>query len=164
MGGGGKGGECERGKKLLLLPPSPLLKNLFFSRSLFSLDRISKSLMSGALSKNLLKSFCLPISASFIKEPITGFCASKCFTSLNKSSIGFLFLIMFFEIGSSLLLKLASFNLLLVTYRSSSPCISSPKLLVADRNFFTSSLRGSLTSCYWKSVFWEKSIPLSQSL
>ena len=52
-GGGGEGG----GKKLLLLLPSPLLKNSSFSQSLFSLNWISKSLTSGVLSKNLLKSF-----------------------------------------------------------------------------------------------------------
>ena len=105
----------------------------------------------------------LPISTSFIKEPITGFCQSKCFTFWSKSSVGFLFLIMLLEIGSSLLLKLASFNLLLVTYRSSSPCISSPKLLVANKNFFLSSLKGSLTICCWKLLFWEKSIPSRKS-
>ena len=97
--------------------------------------------MLSALSKNLLKSLFLPISTSFIKEPITGFYVSKCFTYLNKSSIRLLFLMMFFEIGSSLLLKLASFNLLLVRYRFSSPCISSSKSLVANRNFFTSFLK-----------------------
>ena len=58
---GGRGGD-ERGKKLLLLSPSPLLKNSFLSRSLFSLDRIPKYLMPGA------------------------FYASKCCTSLKVLS------------------------------------------------------------------------------
>ena len=116
--------------------------------------------MSGALSKNLLKFFFfLPTSTSFIKKPMTGFCASKCFTRSSKISIGFLFLIMFFEIGLSFLLKLASFNLLLVMYKSSFHCISSPKLLVANGNFFMSSLKRLLTSCCWKSMSWEKSMP-----
>ena len=57
-GGGGRGpnggGGGFGGKKLLL---SPLLKNSFFSLSLFSVDWIYRSVMSGALSKNLLKSF-----------------------------------------------------------------------------------------------------------
>ena len=53
-GGGGSGGPKGEGggfgrKNLLLYP---LLKNSFFSLSLFSLDWISKSLMSGVLSKN----------------------------------------------------------------------------------------------------------------
>ena len=139
LGGGRRGGGGKGGKK-------------------------TKSLMSGALFKNLLKPFFLRISTSFIKEPITGFYASKCFTSLNKSSFGFLFLIMFSQIGSSLLLKLASFSLLLVTCRSSSPCISSPKSLVANRNSVTSSLKGLLTSFCWKSLPWEKLIPSKKSL
>ena len=123
---------------VIIIVVNPLLKNSLPSRSLLSLDLSSKSLMFGALSKNLLRSFFLPMSTSRIKEPITGFCASKCFTSLNRSSIGFWFLIMLFEMGSSFPLKLASFSLLLVTHRSISPRISSPNSLVARRHFFTS--------------------------
>ena len=91
-----------------------------------SLNLSFKSLISNTLSKNMPRSFFLPMSTSRIKEPITGFCPSKCFTSLNKISIGFLFFIMFFEMGSSLRLKLASFGLLFVTYELIPPCISLP--------------------------------------
>ena len=140
--------EVKEEKKLLLLTAISSVQFFFF----FFCRACSASIESPSLwcqldLKMYSNPFFLPISTSFIKEPITGFCASKCFTSLNKSSIRFLFLIMLFEIGSSPLLKLTSFTLLLVTYRSSSPCISSPKSLVPNRNFSTSSLRSSLTSC-----------------
>ena len=46
---------------------------------------------------------------SLIKDPITRFCASKCFTSLNKSTTGFWFFKMVFDTDSSFCLKLASF-------------------------------------------------------
>ena len=117
-----------------------LLKNSLPLQNLLSLDLSSESLMPGVLSKNLLRSFFLPMSTSCIQEPITGVCASKYFTSLNKSSIGFWFFIMFFEMRSSLRLKLASFSLLFVTYKLISPCISLPNLLVVKIYFFTSPL------------------------
>ena len=132
----GKLGGWDKREKLFLLPPSPLLKDLFCSQSLFSLDWISKSLILDGLSKNLLNFFFFYQYQPLINEPIRGFCASKCFTFLNQSSLRFLCLIMFFEIGLSLLLKPSLFNLLLVTYRPNSSCISSPKSLVANRNFF----------------------------
>ena len=72
--GGGAGEEGgEGGKKLLLLLPSPLLKNPFFPRSLLSLDRIYKSLMSGALSKNLLKSLFCQCQLLLSKNQLRGF-------------------------------------------------------------------------------------------
>lgn len=46
---------------------------------------------------------------SLIKDPITRFCASKCFISLNKSTTGFWFFKMVFDTDSSFCLKLASF-------------------------------------------------------
>ena len=101
-GDGGGGG----GKKLLLLLFS-LLKNSL----LLSLDLIFKSLMLGALSKNLLKSNFFPMSTSLVKEPMTGFRSS------------------------SFCLKLASFSLSFVTHRTISPCLSSPNSLVARRYF-----------------------------
>ena len=133
---------------------SPLLKNFLPLQSLLSLDLSSKSLMSGALSKNLLRSFFLPVSTSRIKEPITGFCASKCFTSLNKSSIGFWFFIMFSRWGRAYVPKAGLVQ----------ASISLPNLLVAKRYFLTSSLGVLFASCCWKSVSCEKSILSSQSL
>ena len=103
--GGGGGGRLLL---LLILLPSGL--NVSSSLYLFSLDLNSMSIMSSAPFKILLRSFFLPISISFIKLPITEFCASKCFKSLNKNSIEFWFLMTFLEIGSSFLLKLALFN------------------------------------------------------
>ena len=73
LGGGGGEEGGERGKKLLLLLPSPLLKNSFFPRSLFSLHQIYKSLMSGALSKNLLKSLFCQCQLLLSKNRLRGF-------------------------------------------------------------------------------------------
>ena len=83
--GGDGGGSKPPLVLLLLLLLFSLLKNSLPSWSLLNLDLSSKSLVSGALSKNLLQSFFLPELASSIKEPISGFCTSKCFTCLNKS-------------------------------------------------------------------------------
>ena len=118
--------------------------------------------MSGALSKNLLWSFFLPLSTSRIKEPITWFCALKCFTSLNKSSIEFWFFITFFEMGSSLCLKVDSFSLLFVTYKSIS-LVSLCQTCSLAKDFFCILARRVIPSCCWKSVSCEKSIPSSQS-
>ena len=134
---------------MLLLLPSPLWKNSCFSWNLLNVDWISQSLTLGALSINLLDFFL--------------------FTNINffyqRTSYGvlILFLIMLSEIRLSLLLKLVLFVVLLVTYRSSSPCISWPKSLIANKNFFTSLLRSSLKSSCWKLVSWEKSIPSNQA-
>ena len=125
---------------MLLLLSFPLLKKLPFSRSLLSLDLISKSWMLSAFAKNFLKPFFFSGSTSQVWKSIIRFCASKCFTPLNNSSIEFWILIIFLDIGSSFCLKLASFNLSLVMYKSFSPCISWPNLLVASKYFFTSSL------------------------
>ena len=105
------------------------IEKFIFLQSLFSLYRISKSLTLVALSKNLPKSF-----FTNIKEPLLS--KNQLWGFVRQNALHHVLV----EIGSSLLLKLASFNVLLVTYRSSSPCISSPKLLVANKNFFTSSL------------------------
>ena len=83
--GGDGGGSKPPLVLLLLLLLFFLLKNSLPSWSLLNLDLSSKSLISGALSKNLLQYFFLPMSTSSIKEPISGFCTSKCFTCLNKS-------------------------------------------------------------------------------
>ena len=105
------------------------IEKFIFLQSLFSLYWISKSLTLVALSKNLPKSFFTNIKEPLLsKNQLWGFVRQN---ALHHALV---------ETGSSLLLKLASFNVLLVTYRSSSPCISSPKLLVANKNFFTSSL------------------------
>ena len=76
--GGGGGGAGINGKLLLclLLLLSPLLKNWSFEQSFLSLDLSSKSLMSGAYYKNLLRTFFFPISTSRMRIPITDF-ASK---------------------------------------------------------------------------------------
>ena len=105
------------------------IEKFIFLQSLFSLYRISKSLTLVALSKHLPKSF-----FTNIKEPLLS--KNQLWGFVRQNALHHVLV----EIGSSLLLKLASFNVLLVTYRSSSPCISSPKLLVANKNFFTSSL------------------------
>ena len=76
----GCGGSGSR--LLLLLLPSRL--NVSLSLSLFSLDLNSKSIMSDAPFKTLLRSSFLPTSISFIKLPITELCASKCWKSLLK--------------------------------------------------------------------------------
>ena len=110
VGCGGEGGGV--GKKSLLLLLSSLLKNSFFSRSLFSFDWISQSLTSGALLKIYSNLFFTNINLFYQRTNYGVFCVKMLY--INKSSIRFLFLIMFFEIGLSLLLKLASFNLLLV--------------------------------------------------
>ena len=157
-----------------------MLKNSFLEWSLLSLDCSFRSSTSGAWERNLLKSFFFPMSASRIKLPITefcvpqcfkslnnistGFCVSKCFKSLNNKSTGFWFFIIFFEMGSSFCLKLASFNLLLVTYKLISSWISWPNSLVASKNLFTSSLGAFFTISCWMSVSLEKSILSYQSL
>ena len=105
------------------------IEKFIFLQSLFSLYWISKSLTLVALSKNLPKSI-----FTNIKEPLLS--KNQLWGFVRQNALHHVLV----EIGSSLLLKLASFNVLLVTYRSSSPCISSPKLLVANKNFFTSSL------------------------
>ena len=64
--------------KIIIIIIITLLKNSSFSRNLLSLSLISRFLMSGAFSRNLLKPF-FPMSTSLIKEPITGFCTSKCY-------------------------------------------------------------------------------------
>ena len=105
------------------------IEKFIFLQSLFSLYWISKSLTLVALSKNLPKSIFTNIKEPLLsKNQLWGFVHQN---ALHHALV---------EIGSSLLLKLASFKVLLVMYRSSSPCISSPKLLVANKNFFTSSL------------------------
>ena len=93
---------------LLLLSSLPQLKNSSLSWSFLSLSQISRSLMSGAFSRNLLKSFFFQCLTFLIKEPIIEFWASKYFTSLDNISIGFWFFIIFFENGSSFCLKLVS--------------------------------------------------------
>ena len=84
--GGGSGGVK---KILLLLLLSFLLKNPAFSRSFFICrPNFQVPDVRWFIQKFTLIFFFL-MSFSVIKEPITGFCASKCFTSFNNNSIFF---------------------------------------------------------------------------
>ena len=107
--------------------------------------------MSGALSKNLHRFFFLPISTSRINEPIIGFYGWKCFTSLNKSLIGFWFFIMFFGMGLSLHLKLASFSHCLLR-TSQFPTVSLCQTRALPKQIF---LHPCSTSSCWKSLSWK---------
>ena len=100
--------------EIIIIIITPAKKFVFFTKFVKSFFNFQVPDVRCFLQK-ITQTFIFPISTSLIKEPITGFCASKCLTTLSSNSIGFCFFYKIFEIGSSFPLKLASFNLLLAT-------------------------------------------------